>query len=130
MVTSRNKRRKKRPAGPRTPVPQPVQLDNFGRAFCPGCFKDVPFDRNRMQFWPHEFTASGEPCKPNLDKHSFRTPDGHIISATRARKIRAGKKGVHREVEASIRKSERYFKATGEKATFLGGAMTSNRKKF
>lgn len=108
----------------------PIQLDSYGRGFCPNCFQDIPFDRKEMIFMRHEFAASGEPCNIDLHGYRIRTYDGYIISAVRANRIRAGDRKVYLQEMSSQSRSERFFKASGSKRTFLGGSMMSNRKKF
>lgn len=128
-MTKRRSGKQKRSTTQRRSKP-PVQLDAYGRGFCPGCLQDVPFDRKKMMFMRHEFTASGEPCNLDLHGYRFRTHDGHIISGVRANRIRAGDHKARLEEESSRLKAERFFKASGSKRTFLGGSMMSNRKKF
>lgn len=88
-----------------------------------------------MTLTQHEFSASGEPCAPDLDGYRFRTHDGYIISARRAKKIRDAETAKEREqalneVSRARRKSDRFVESSTSKRVKLGGSMMSSRKKF
>ncbi|NII88213.1 hypothetical protein [Corynebacterium glutamicum] len=135
MTKNRGSRKKplakRRRSSKRAPRSKPeIKLNISSKGYCPDCYKSIFFDRSIMDFLPHTFTATGEPCEPDLDEYQIKTYNGHVTSALRAKRIRSGDGEALDRESFSRQNSEEFSEVQGERRTVLGGSMMSSRKRF